>query len=168
MIAPRDALYSIVRPALLSMPPEYDSPEARVLLIAIGLQESGFRDKVQMVGPARGYWQFEMNGIRAVLEHPKSQAMATKCCLDAHRAPTVNSVYRTLTDNDVLACQFARLLIYTDPLPLPECNDTLGAWDYYTRNWRPGRPRPDSWLQNHTAATNAVLPPRVEPEGEQA
>ncbi len=35
---------------------------------------------------------------------------------------------------------FARLLLWTDAKPLPAIGDEQGAWDYYLRNWRPGKP----------------------------
>ncbi len=46
-------------PATFSLlPPEYDTPAARRLMIAIGLQESRFKARRQMgQGPARSFWQ---------------------------------------------------------------------------------------------------------------
>src|SRR6476646_617594 len=50
--------------ALALLPKKLDTPEARVLLLAIGLQESRLVDRYQVLdggakGPARGLWQFE-------------------------------------------------------------------------------------------------------------
>ena len=39
--------------------PGMDSAKARVMLLAIGLQESRFEHRRQIGGPARGFWQFE-------------------------------------------------------------------------------------------------------------
>jgi hypothetical protein len=30
------------------------------------------------------------------------------------------------------------------------------AWDYYLRNWRPGKPHPERWSVNHGAACEAL------------
>lgn len=38
------------------------TPEAKVMLLAIGLQESRFEHRRQIKGPARGFWQFEAGG----------------------------------------------------------------------------------------------------------
>ncbi len=45
----------------------------------------------------------------------------------------------------MLACAFARLLLFTDPRPLPALGNPQAAWDYYVRNWRPGKPHRDTW-----------------------
>ena len=53
--------------AFALLPPAMDTPDARVLLLAIGLQESKFSHRLQIGGPARGYWQFEQGGgVRGV------------------------------------------------------------------------------------------------------
>src|SRR3546814_4167946 len=67
---------SSIKPALKLLPKQMDSREARVLLLAIGLQESGFEHRWQVIdrrrpnrkGPARGFWQFEL-GTRRSEEH---------------------------------------------------------------------------------------------------
>ena len=38
-----------------------------------------------------------------------------------------------------------RLLLLTDPKPLPVIGDTDGSWEYYLRNWRPGKPHRHTW-----------------------
>ncbi|WP_434213380.1 hypothetical protein [[Pseudomonas] boreopolis] len=146
---------SIVEPAL---PGWLDTPWARVLLMAIGLQESGFRVRRQRGGPARGLWQFERDGgVRGVLRHPSSRGLARQFCAEAGVAADAQDCYDALAANDVLACQFARLLLYTDPAPLPRLGASQQAWEYYLRNWRPGRPRPDSWPDHYARARAALL-----------
>ncbi|WP_322786536.1 hypothetical protein [Advenella kashmirensis] len=44
------------------LPARMDSAQARVMLLAIGLQESRFTHTHQIGGPAHGYWQFESGG----------------------------------------------------------------------------------------------------------
>ena len=46
-----------IDPALELFPKHMDSPQARVMLLSIGLQESRFEYRRQMGnGPARGFW----------------------------------------------------------------------------------------------------------------
>ena len=45
-----------VMPAAFSLlPPNMDSREARVMLLAIGMQESRFKHRKQIGGPAKGF-----------------------------------------------------------------------------------------------------------------
>ncbi|HSW34192.1 MAG TPA: hypothetical protein VLH36_11330, partial [Steroidobacteraceae bacterium] len=63
-----------------------------------------------------------------------------------------------LTD-DLLGCAFARLLLYSDPKPLPEPGQIVTSWDYYIRNWRPGKPHRSTWDSLYSDALGAVTPP---------
>jgi hypothetical protein len=149
--------------AIALLPGVRDSDEARVLLLAIGLQESGLIDRVQKVtgggaGPARGLLQFERGGgVRGVLSHPASRDLALQACV-ARRLPATSTsvVWDELATDDVLAFAFGRLLLLTDPKPLPALGDEEGAWAYYLRCWRPGKPHPDRWPANYRAALAAV------------
>ncbi len=54
-MSPMDALRDAIDPALAELPPPMTSDAARVMLVAIGLQESRLTDRVQRNGgPARG------------------------------------------------------------------------------------------------------------------
>lgn len=156
-IAPGVALEHIIAPALARMPQRMNSTAARVMLLAIALQESGLRTRVQTrSGPARGLWQFEARGgVRGVLRDTETSAMARELCEAACVEPEQGAVHRALVDDDRLACQFARLLLWADPEPLPVSE--VPAWEYYLRTWRPGRPRPSKWSANWRAARDAVL-----------
>lgn len=139
------------------LPAKFDGRQARVLLLGIGLQESGFLTRRQDGGPARSYWQFEQGGgIRGVLTHPASSIWAKAVCLHRAVAPTESDVYAAFLVDDLLACAFARLLLWTDAAPLPALGDAENAWKYYLRNWRPGKPRPDDWAANYAAALDAA------------
>jgi hypothetical protein len=146
-----DIAASAITPALALLPGRLDSPEARCMMLAIGLQESRLIARAQIVngggkGPARGLWQFERGGgVRGVLEHPATKAAAGAVCLARQVAPTPPAVWAALETDDVLAAAFARLLLLADPKPLPALGDSAGAWACYLRNWRPGKPKPDSW-----------------------
>lgn len=152
-MTPVIALHSIIRPAMRLLYPKFESRAAEVMLLAIGLQESKFRHRRQINGPAHGFWQFELSGgVKGVLEHHSTRVLAKQLCADLLYEAEAWKVYDILTDNDLLAAGFARLLLYTDPKPLPTEHDQAGAWDYYLRNWRPGRPHPETWSANHKIA----------------
>jgi hypothetical protein len=139
------------------LPCKFDSTAARVMLLAIGMQESGFIARQQKGGPARSFWQFEQaGGIQGVLTHPASKAYARAFCGLRAVAPVASDVYAAFLSDDQLACAFARLLLWTDAAPLPQVGDAAGAWAYYLRNWRPGKPRPEAWAANYAAATHQV------------
>jgi len=128
------------------LPGKFVSVEATVMLLAIGLQESRFKHRQQIGGPARGYWQFEKGGgIKGVLRHRASKVHARAVCLLRGVEPTPEAVYAALTRDDLLSCAFARLLLYTDPAPLPAIGQAADSWIYYLRNWRPGKPHRYTW-----------------------
>jgi hypothetical protein len=121
-----------------------DRADGRATLIAIGLQESRFEHRCQIRGPARGFWQFEEGGgFHGVLGHNATHQLSTKV-LAALQYP--GAEFEALTHNDVLACCFARLLLWTHPEALPGQNEADAAWDYYESVWRPGKPHPETWL----------------------
>lgn len=126
---------------------------ARVLLLAIAGQESAWEHRRQIRGPARGYFQFERGGgTRGVLNHHASAPRALKLLGGLSIPPDEATVYEALAWSDHLAVGFARLLLYTDPRSLPDVGEQDSAWDYYIRNWRPGRPHPENWPMRYMAA----------------
>lgn len=138
--------HTAIDEALALLPPNFDTPEARAMMIAIGLQESRFIHRRQVRGPARGFWQFELGGgVAGVLNHPASRDLAAKVCASRGVDVEQRAVYDQLAHDDVLAAAFARLLLWTDRRRLPELGSTNNAWDYYLYSWRPGRPHPKSW-----------------------
>lgn len=135
-----DVVEKAIKPAFTLLPARMRSREALVMLLAIGLQESEFKHRRQMGdGPARGLWQFEKGGgVAGVLQHKASAAHADFACKSRSIAATATAVHAALEHDDVLAAVFARLLLWTDPKPLPTLNDIDGAWQLYLRTWRPG------------------------------
>nr|WP_255469077.1 hypothetical protein [Achromobacter sp. UMC46] len=130
-----------------------DTLEARVMLLAIGLQESRFVHRRQISGPARGFWQFERGGgVRGVLTHPASRVHAYRLCGGRAVDPVAAAVYPALEQDDVLAAGFARLLLWTDANRLPAIGDVQGGWNLYARTWRPGKPHPQTWPALHAEA----------------
>lgn len=135
----------------------YDSPQAQVMLYAIGLQESRFAHRTQIGGPARGFWQFERGGgVIGVLNHRASREAARAVCALRGIPASDRAVYGQLEHDDMLACAFARLLLWTDPQALPAVGDADGAWDLYLRVWRPGKPHPSTWQSCYRAALGAM------------
>jgi hypothetical protein len=160
MILLDSIVHSAINPALALLPQRMDSDAARVMLLAAGLQESRFLYRAQKTknsyvkGPARGFWQFERGGgVVGVMTHRMSRELAKQACETAMRTTLA-------IDDDVLAAAFARLLLWTDPKPLPALNATHDeAWDQYMRQWRPGKPHRETWDEFHDQARAQVLSP---------
>jgi hypothetical protein len=119
---------------------------ARVMLLAIAGQESGFRHRRQVPGAdALGLWQFERGGgVTGVLRHAASRTAALAACETLLVAPIPEAVHPALEHSDDLACVFARLLLWTGPKALPAMGDLDGGWSLYLRCWRPGMPHADT------------------------
>lgn len=150
------AYSSIINPALELLPHAMNTIQAKVLLGAIGMQESRFNHTSQIGGPAQGYWQFEKGGVRGVITHSASRHHAESVCASFNVDFVDNDIYHALAQNEILACCFARLLLYTDPHPLPEIQEINEAWKYYLRNWRPGNPKEATWGICYMTALHAV------------
>ncbi|KNE25254.1 hypothetical protein [Achromobacter spanius] len=153
----KDIIAGAINPALALLPAKMDTPTARVMLLAIGLQESRFLHRRQIKGPAVGFWQFERGGgVRGVLAHPSSWADARSVCAVRDVEPTATDVYNSLPHDDILAAAFARLLLWTDPMRLPAIGDGAAAWALYLRTWRPGKPHPETWPALYAQALAAL------------
>lgn len=139
----------VIDRGLARLPSRMDSRSARVMMHAIGRQESRFEVRRQHGnGPAAGFWQFERGGgVKGVLTHPASRRLAREACEHLQVNPIPLEVWVALQVSDELAAVFARLLLWTDraslPLPIPDCEQA--AWDCYIRNWRPGKPHRQTW-----------------------
>lgn len=153
----KEIIADAVDPALAQLPTKMDTAAARVLLLAIGLQESRFVHRRQIGGPARGFWQFEQGGgVRGVLTHPASREEAYRICEARGVDPLASAVYPALETDDVLAAAFARLLMWTDAWRLPAVGDVQGGWELYTRTWRPGKPHARTWPALYAQAAREV------------
>ncbi len=136
-----------VNAGLALLPASFDTRPARVMLLAIGLQESLFQFRRQMVGnppqptgPAKSFWQAELGGgiVRGVRLHPSSKKLAEGLYARFSLPAIDAAIWNAIENNDALAAALARLLLYTDPKSLPVVGDTEGAWNLYLRTWRPG------------------------------
>ena len=123
------------------------SKEASVMLLAIGLQESRFIDRRQLVGkppeptgPAKSFWQGERGGgmVHGVRIHEATRDKATLLYKARGLQPNNQAIWDAIENDDVLAAGLARLLLWSDPKALPKLGDVEGAWQLYLRTWRPG------------------------------
>lgn len=156
-------LQKIIRPSwerldgTLNIAPSFD---AERMLLAIAGQESGMDHRYQLsrgmtAGPARGWWQFERGGgVAGVMTHRASSERAKAVCQELEVEFASHAIWRALEGHDALATAFARLLLWTDPRPLPTTEQA--GWQYYLDNWRPGKPHPGAWPK-HWAAANEAL-----------
>ena len=152
--------------ALALLPAAMDTRAARVMLLAIGLQESRFTARRQLVGnpprpvgPAKGYWQFERGGgCAGVVHHAASQYWAAQVCRARGVAFTSHAIWNAIEHDDVLAAAAARLLLFTDPRRLPEVGDEASAWRLYIRTWRPGKPHRSTWPALYDQAVREAVP----------
>ena len=149
-------------PAAYSLLPEaMRSPKASAMLLAIALQESGTTHRRQVNGPACGFWQFEKAGVIGVKTHSAS-ADHLALALATLRYPVDSEaayLQESLTDNDVLACVCARLLLWTLPDDLPGKHEPLEGWKQYMDAWRPGKPHGETWARNFSDAWMIVNEP---------
>lgn len=153
-------VHTYVVPAALDLlPGRMDTPAARAMLLAIGLQESAFDDRVQAPnGPAHGFWQFEKGGgVKGVLTHPVTAPILLPVLQTLNYQADVTECYQAIVHNDVLACVFARLLLWTVPGSLPGIREPERGWTQYLAGWRPGKPHPATWSTNFMEGWRTVL-----------
>jgi hypothetical protein len=151
-----------IDPALELLPRAMRGDRARLMLLAIGLQESRFEYRRQIKGPARGFWQFELGteasrgGVWGVYLHSRTSLHMNELCASRGVRFTPAYVYQAIENDDILAAGIARLLLWTDLAVLPTAADTDEAWRLYLRTWRPGKPHPHTWPALFARAAAAV------------
>lgn len=129
----------------------------RLEVMTIAGQEGNWQFRRQIGGPARSFFQFERGGgVHGLFT---VTAVKLKAVCDALDIPyEESSVFEAMAWNDTLACCMARLLLWTDPKPLPDVGDERGAWLYYVNLWRPGMPRPETWPARYATSLQLVTP----------
>lgn len=156
-----------ITPGLALLPRGMDTPAARVMLLAIGLQESRFAHRAQVLngggkGPARGFWQFEegtrasRGGVWGVYLHSASAEYLRQACRALDVAYEPRAIWAALETNDVLAAAVARLMLWTDHFKLPSIGKAQEAWSLYMRTWRPGKPHPETWQKLYALAVDEI------------
>jgi hypothetical protein len=152
---PADFNTRIIAPAVRLFPFQ-DSPLAQKILLAIAGQESGWLEREQIDGPARGWWQFERpGGVRGVMTHMVSKRPLEAFCDQMEIPFDEAALFEAIAWNDGLAYAMARLLLWTDPAPLPVTSE--GVWALYLRTWHPGRARPQTWASFYNAAGVTIV-----------
>lgn len=161
-------VHSFLLPACKSLFSDYlMDKNAQAMLIAIGLQESDFLHRRQLIGrnrnwweslkgPASGFWQFEKIGIRGVIEHHRAGPMFKKVCDTLGYPMDVNVIHKAIVHNDILAVALARCLLWTVPEKLPGVGEALDGWNQYLSAWRPGKPSPVRWEERYIKAWDIV------------
>jgi hypothetical protein len=155
-----DVVLRAIGPALDLLPPGMDTPKARVMLLAIGLQESRFQYRRQVSGPAKGFWQFEGGRYSAtteVFQNTKVSAFCERLCIARKVSHSVPAIHAAIENDDVLAAGMARLRLWCAPGALPSVDDPNGAWGYYLNTWLPGKPHRETWDKFHAAARDEVV-----------
>jgi len=153
---PADFLARAIEPGLALLPPNMGADAARVMLMAIAGQETNWSERRQIpAGQALGYWQFQQDGTVGLMDKlpALTQSVLDTCDLQQSEA------WEALQYNDAVACAFARLLLWSHPAPLPAIGDQAGAWAYYRRLWKPGRPDAKRWLSAYPIAVSTVQKP---------
>jgi hypothetical protein len=152
---PDTLLRTAIIPALSILPERMDTEQARAMLVAIALQESGLRHRTQINGPAKGFWQFEPIGVEGVRTHHATGEFAVG--INQTFLYPQDAAYRAIEHNDVMACAYARLLLWSLPDALPGGRmDFDHGWNVYIKAWRPGKPHRDRWDANWRAAWAAL------------
>jgi hypothetical protein len=153
-----------IAPALALLPPHMDSAQARVMLLACGLQESRFLYRRQLGdGPARGFWQFEngnkasRGGVWGVYLHRASSEHLRMLCRARDVSFDPRPIWAQLEHDDVLAAGVARLLLWTHAKALPAIGDASAGWAYYLGLWRPGKPHPETWDALYHRAAETIV-----------
>lgn len=132
--------------ALLSKHDVRSDERAVQLLAAIGWQESRFEHRQQIRGPAIGFWQNEQIFVVDIMTRPRSRIIMLDVLDTLHLPTDTATLHQAIRYHDVAACCLARLALWLDVRPLPGPGDSADGWHYYVRNWRPGKPKPNTWL----------------------
>lgn len=149
-----------------------NTPEAVALSVAAMWQESKFHTRDQgddnVLGPATGWGQFEkMGGVAEILQARQTKDIAAELCRRAQVAASPDPVWRLFASaaGDQLHVAFVRLLTWKDPQALPPATAAgqEAAYQYYDRNWRPGKKRPQDWPASWAMGLAVVGTPAVPP-----
>jgi hypothetical protein len=165
-MTPDNFLNEIVEPGLIFMAVSLGArptatDEARVMLMAIAGQESGWSQRRQTPSMiARSFWQFESGGgVAGVMGNATTGPMLAALCTDLEIPRDRASIFEAMAWNDHLATAMARFLLWTDPKPLPAVGQQDAAWQTYLNLWRPGKPRPNDWPDVYQKSMVAIKGP---------
>jgi len=130
----------IIKPTLEYMGGNYDSKNARMLLLSTAAIESkcGYYIK-QVGGPALGIWQMEPATLHDIYDN--CDAVVTNetitykklDAIDLFDATGSETMEAGLVVSPMYACAMARLKYSMDSAPLPPYNNIRAVYDYYKR-----------------------------------
>jgi hypothetical protein len=150
----------VLDPMFNQLLPHFDSPEARVMLLAIGLQESRSSPRgasTVMVLRAASGSSSAVAVVVGVLTSAASRDYARRRLLKLRNvAPSADSVWRRLEFDDLLAAAICPPDALGQPASMPALGRGGEAWDYYKATWRPGRPRVRTWNGYYAQALEQV------------
>lgn len=153
----KDVLADVIVPAFEHLPSEMDSPEARLIVLATGVQETQYQTRQQVDGPARGLFQAQYNFILDLMHNPASGNHVWNLCGVMGITYGSHAMFDALLRDDPFAACMCRLGFWCDPRPLPDVGDVLGAWGAYERVQRPGKPSYTRWKQTAYPQALAAL-----------
>lgn len=158
-MTPETALTTIIRPGLAWLGKPFDSPEAACQLLAQGMHESGYRYRYQrdslgreLPTLARGYWQFELDGVRAATTHRANGWIGGKLADLGYGGADDRALHHAVAHSELLMLLLARAMLWWVPEALPAIGDRDGAYAYYLRAWNPGARRKDAWGRDYARA----------------
>ena len=129
----------IIKPTLQYMGGNYDSKDARFLLLCTAAIESkcGYYIK-QVNGPALGIWQMEPLTHYDIWEecdalHGELGQKVIKLRVEAFEEGDTFDGCNSLLLSPAYACAMARLKYSMDKAPLPDRHDIKAVYDYYKR-----------------------------------
>ena len=137
------------------MPAYMKSYRARAMLLTIAMQESDFENRNQISGPANGYFQFELIGVRGTLLHHRT-GKAVRNVVKTFGYDNARQLHLAIEDNDIVATILARYNLYNYPGPLPGQWDHEEGWRQYLSRWRPGKPHKYRWKERYDRAWRIV------------
>jgi len=147
----------IVQPAVeYYCPPEWNSIRAYNMQLAIAYQESTMLFRRQINGPARGWWQFELGGLKGTEMHKASSKVMHNTWVDLHLPDNLQLRLAALEFCDLWSAVAARCLLRTLADPLPELNQPEEGWKQYIAAWNPGKPRPEKWTTSWAKARSVT------------
>ncbi|MGH8710125.1 MAG: hypothetical protein ACREVA_02220 [Burkholderiales bacterium] len=148
--------YQAIPSGLSLLPRLMNTSEARVMLLAIGLQESRFEHRVQ--AETKSYWQFTLKEVHKIVKHSPSTTELVKDAVELLGYTfDVSTIYNKIEDNDTLAVVVARLLLYKSKRKLPVARDAVEGGKQYVELWQPGYSfKVDLWEANFKVACNLI------------
>ena len=122
----------IIKPTLQYMGGNYDSKDARFLLLCTAAIESKCGHYIKQInGPALGIWQMEPNTESDILLNCDAIKVNGNRWLQGLGLCATNQLW--LTVSPMYACAMARLKYSMDKEPLPDRHDIKEVYDYYKR-----------------------------------